>query len=133
MGDSNGLADAGERPAPLTVAVSLAGIEALVLVLLGILELFALTGERVTMAVQIRRGSRARLPVAVHARVLDAEGRAVWAATALLEDARFNEGGVADCGFDLPVATMSTGAYLLRVDVTSDGRTETRDVLFDVK
>lgn len=49
MGDSNGLADAGERPAPLTVAVSLAGIEALVLVLLGILELFALTGERVTM------------------------------------------------------------------------------------
>jgi hypothetical protein len=42
-------ADTRGRPAPLTVAVSLAGIEALVLVLLGILELFALTGDRVTM------------------------------------------------------------------------------------
>ena len=42
-------ADTGGRPATLTVAVSLAGIEALVLVLLGILELFALTGDRVTM------------------------------------------------------------------------------------
>lgn len=46
---AHGVTDAAERPAPLTVAVSLAGIEALVLVLLGILELFALTGDRVTM------------------------------------------------------------------------------------
>ena len=40
-----------ERPAPLTVAASLAGVEALLLVLFGFAELLSLTGERVAMGV----------------------------------------------------------------------------------
>lgn len=41
----------GERPAPLTVAASLAALEALLLVLFGVAELFSLTGARVAMGV----------------------------------------------------------------------------------
>jgi hypothetical protein len=43
---------AGPRaPAPLLVAVALVGVEALLLVLVGIAELFSLTSERATMGV----------------------------------------------------------------------------------
>jgi hypothetical protein len=38
-----------ERPAPLTVAASLAGVEAVLLVLFGVAELFSLTGARAAM------------------------------------------------------------------------------------
>jgi hypothetical protein len=38
-----------ERPAPLTVAASLAGLEAALLALFGVAELFSLTGARVAM------------------------------------------------------------------------------------
>jgi hypothetical protein len=41
----------GGAPAPLTVAASLVGVEALLLSLQGIAELFAITGERVVMGV----------------------------------------------------------------------------------
>ncbi len=40
-----------DRPAPLTVAVSLVAVEGALLVLLGILETFALSSARVTMGV----------------------------------------------------------------------------------
>jgi hypothetical protein len=41
----------GAAPAPLTVAASLVGVEALLLSLQGVAELFAITGERLVMGV----------------------------------------------------------------------------------
>ena len=70
--------------------------------------------------------------VAVSARVTDANGAAVASKTSAVDAAKSSEGRSADYTYDLPLATLAPGAYLLTIEARVDTAMARRDVRFRI-
>ena len=73
------------------------------------------------------------LPVELRTSVIDAEGKAVASASDLLAATQFSNGRTADHYITLPLATLSQGEYLLRLEARMGERAAGRAVRFSVK
>jgi hypothetical protein len=93
------------------------------------------TTERVTAFARVYQSvSDPPVVVTVTTRIVDASNRSVYeASTALFETDRGAEHS-ADYGFDLPLASLTTGQYVLTVEATRRAKqTVRRNVIFSVR
>ncbi len=89
--------------------------------------------DRVTVRVRVFQGGRDALaPVDVSARVVDAHDRVVHETATTLDVTRFSAGRAADHVLPLPVANLSSGEYLLRLEGVEGARRVSRHVRFAV-
>ena len=65
--------------------------------------------------------------------VLDATDRVVTEQTTAFDAGRFEPARAADCPFDLPLANLAPGDYLLRLDARASKAAATRGVRFTVR
>ena len=65
--------------------------------------------------------------------VLDATDRVLTEQTTAFDAGRFEPARAADCPFDLPLANLAPGDYLLRLDARASKATATRGVRFTVR
>jgi hypothetical protein len=92
------------------------------------------SSDRVTGFVRVyqQRASRS-VAATLTASVLDASDRALAKQTTSFDAGRFEPARSADYHFDLPLAKLAPGDYLLRLDVTASNATATRGVRFSVR
>jgi hypothetical protein len=73
------------------------------------------------------------VPATLTTSVLDAGDRAIAEQTTSFDAGRFEPARSADYHFDLPLANLAHGEYLLRLDATASNATATRGVRFSVR
>ncbi len=89
--------------------------------------------DQVRAFFQVYQGGSGRLqPIELSIRVTDARDTVVTRTTESLAPDRFANDRSADYGFELPLARLQPGRYLLTVDVSRGGRSARRDVQFVV-
>ncbi len=89
--------------------------------------------DRVTSFLRVYQGAtRAPSDVSVVATIVGEAGRTLVEHRAGLDAGRFTPRRSADFRWDLPLAGLAAGDYLLRIDATTAGRSERRDVRFRV-
>jgi hypothetical protein len=76
----------------------------------------------------------ASLPVTLRRRIIDASNRTVQESSDRLFEPRNSASHSADYQFELPLASLSAGQYLLTIDATrKEKETTHRDVVFSVR
>ena len=89
--------------------------------------------DRVTSFLRVYQGaSRAPSDVSVVSTIVGEAGRTLVEHRAGLDAGRFTPTRSADFRWDLPLTGLPAGDYLLRIDATTAGRSERRDVRFRV-
>lgn len=90
--------------------------------------------DEVSGFVQLVQGGKSRMDgVAVQISIADRDDRTIHRASDRLESAMFSADRSAEYQFTVPVAQLSPGAYLLTIEVESQGRAVRRDVRFTRK
>lgn len=90
--------------------------------------------ERVTSFLRVYQGGKARLaPVAATIRIHDVRDQAVVEETRPLNVEAFGSARAADVKFDLPLARLQPGQYVLSFEATLEKVTARRDVRFSVR
>lgn len=90
--------------------------------------------DRVAAVVRVYQGSRAALAtVPITRTMVDQSGRTVIEDPTSLDPARFTPGRAADDRFELPIARLTPGEYLLRVDIGRGERALVRTARFTVR
>jgi hypothetical protein len=78
-------------------------------------------------------GSKPLVPVIMTARLLDEQNHVAAERTDTLGAGQFEVARTADYLYELPVAGLAPGAYLLRIQATGGSEMLRRDVMFKVK
>jgi len=91
---------------------------------------FAVTEAPLAFVRAYQMGTRTPLPAAVTMRIVDAEGRQVFADEATLAGGRFQGDRGADYQLELSRAKLGPGDYLLSIEVKAAKRTVRREVRF---
>ena len=78
-------------------------------------------------------GDRPIVPVDVAIKIVDATGASAFASLETLGGERFGKARAADVRFDVPVAKLAPGAYLLSVETVAGEATKRREIRLAVK
>jgi VWFA-related protein len=91
-------------------------------------------GDRVTAFVRIHEGGRQAIaPVGVTVEVTDAHGAVVTSRTDAIAAGAFSSRRSTDYTYDLPVARLAAGTYLMTIEARLGDITSRRDVRFSVR
>lgn len=92
------------------------------------------SGDRVTGFVRVyQQPGRQAVSTTAKAVVLDTDSRVMHEHAIALDPARFDPARAADYQFDLPVARLPPGEYLLRIEAVANKETAERSVRFRVR
>jgi VWFA-related protein len=130
-GDALSLSDVALDATPGALAGPEAAVDWLPLVPTSRRE-FQATDE-VRGFVRVAQGGRRPQPVTVEVRITDGTDTVVHRVTREFVAEAFTEAGDPGYAFDLPLANLRTGRYLLTVEATRGARTARRDVVFEVQ
>jgi VWFA-related protein len=95
-------------------------------------RVFAQT-DRISAFVRVQQGGNHPEPVTLVTRVLSRDGTAMLNDTQAMGTERFSDGGHADYRFDLSVARLVPGEYLLTIQATAGRHEQQRDVRFSIR
>jgi len=91
-------------------------------------------GDRVAAFLRVHQSTRRPpQPVVLETEVIDATGSVVSSATRMLSAGDFDAGAAADHRFELPLAQLGAGVYLLRFLATAGEARTQRDVRLEVR
>ena len=88
------------------------------------------TIDQVVAFLRLYQNGKATAPVKVNLEIRNADDRAVFENSELIEGARFTQTRSADYRVQLPIASLAPGPYLLTIEANAGRTTLRRDVIF---